>query len=352
MPKKAMTQLSFYAGGKSSCRTSDGIPTYGKQTIGGTFETVAESWKKDSSSRLRISSYATYTQLLGSYIIPYFGGSTAPSDFQGFVESLVVKGLSLKTMKDTMTVLRMVLRYGVGLGIWEASDTSVHYPAIDHPRIVETISLCHQKRIVRKIRENPSAPNIGIMLSLYCGLRIGEICALQWKDIDFERGIVHIVKSVGQIWISDGKRGESRLVVGPPKTISSYREVPIPKELLELLTCAANMTFGPTSSHSTSFSMHLASDDLFIISGTASPMAPRKYRDYFKRFLDSIEVPRIRFHALRHTFATRCIEEGCDAKSVAAILGHASVSTTFNYYVHPSSELKRKCVERGAKAFK
>lgn len=312
------------------------------------FEDVERSWKTELYERVRISSYATYVQLFNAYIRPYLTSLECLYRAQGMVDALTAKGLGSKTVRDTMMVFRMYVRYGVWVGAWVQPDMRVKYPAVAVRGSRKTLSEAEQRTIMQYIRANPTAPNLGIALALCCGLRIGEICALQWKDVDAAHGVVRVSKSAGHLWIADGTRHENRVIVGAPKTMSSYREVPLPEELAAMFAAcekASREGKGGLARGEAEKSGDGGAEE-FIVSGSGRAMPPRKYREYFAGMLDGLGIQRIRFHGLRHTFATRCIGSGCDPKSVAAVLGHSSVAITLDLYVHPGEGLKRECVER------
>jgi integrase len=160
-------------------------------------------------------------------------------------------------------------------------------------------------------------------------LRIGEVCALKWESIDLNEAVLQVKQTVQRVYIKTAKdRGSSKLVIGNPKTRTSKREVPLSKALVNALRRLPKTTANS-----------------YLLTGTEFCMEVRTFRSYYQSFLDRHSIPRINFHALRHTFATRCIECGADAKTVSEILGHATIAMTMDLYVHPLVEQKRSCVE-------
>lgn len=158
-------------------------------------------------------------------------------------------------------------------------------------------------------------------------MRLGEICALKWENIYLDEGFIRINSTLQRIQNVDAKEGESRtqVVCSPPKSIASSRDIPLPRFILKLLE-----------------SDPLRPDvDYFFLTGSTEFLEPRTYQNHFKQYLSVNEIQPINFHALRHTFATRCIAAGVDIKSLSEILGHSSVQMTLNYYVHPSMDDKR-----------
>jgi integrase len=296
------------------------------------FAQIAALWKEDKRRYVKESSYATYIQLLNGLIMPFFADrEPAANCVQEFADSLLERGLAPKTVKDTVLVLKMVLRFGAALGAWPHIDCKVRYPSVYEKRPeVAALRMKEQLRLQSYLRENLNFKNLGIMICLYSGLRIGEVCALQWKDIDIAVGVIHVSKTVQRVYLHDGDQYVYALRMGSPKTVSSMRDIPILKEFATLIRPVKRMM----------------KPDCFVVSGTNTPLEPRYLRDYYHRLLERLKIRRLRFHALRHSFATRCIESGCDYKTVSAILGHSSISTTLDLYVHPDTAQKRRCLER------
>lgn len=165
---------------------------------------------------------------------------------------------------------------------------------------------------------------IGVLLAIHTGMRIGEICALQWKDVDLKSRTVRVTKTIIRTY---SKSEGSRVSITPPKTRTSTRTIPLNSWICQLLY----LVCGDSES--------------FIVSGKPKPTEPGKLRSWYNRVLKQNKIEHRKFHCLRHTFATTCISCGCDYKSLSQILGHSNVSVTMNLYVHPDMEMKRRCVE-------
>jgi integrase len=193
---------------------------------------------------------------------------------------------------------------------------------------VEVFTSAELAKLVDATMMRPSSKNTGILLALYSGLRIGELCALQWKDIDFERGTLTVSKTIQRIYIKELAGGTTaKIIITPPKTRSSVREIPLASAVIPLLR------------------EHVKSSEWYLVTGMDTFLEPRSYRSYYGRFLRRAGIAHSSFHKLRHTFATQLIENGADVKTVSDLLGHSSVKTTLDLYVHPRLEQKRKCVE-------
>lgn len=297
-----------------------------------TIDEIASSWKKEKKKYVRLSSYSTYNTLLETHLLPVFGEKIRVSgeEVQDFVVQKLGEGLSVGTVKETVLVLRMVLRHGARMGVCEKPDWTVRYPCPLRRRDVTVLSNPHCRRILKAVKENPSRKNIGIHICLLTGLRIGEICALRRDDIDLPAGVLHVRRTLSRVYVSDALRPFCKLSLDRPKTDSSVRDIPLEEGLRHSLEA---FPWGPDP-------------ECYVLSGSHRPIEPRSYRNYFASFLDSLEIPRVNFHVLRHTFATRCIEVGADYKTVSSLLGHSDIKTTLNLYVHPRMSQKQACVNR------
>ena len=291
-----------------------------------TITQVVALWKADKRQYVKASSYAAYVHQLNKHLLPRFGNQTAitSDELQAYVRDKLDQGLSLKTVKDSLLVLKMVHRFGERMGLWPHLDFRVHFPtSAEEVKALPVLSLSQQQRLVQYLQDNFSFRNLGLLICLHSGLRIGEICALQWADLDIAR-----------IWLSDGQEKQYTLSIGSPKTAASVRDIPITKPLAAIIRPLRK----------------IVNPEFYVVSNAAIPLEPRYYRDYYTKLLGRLNIPHIRFHALRHSFATRCIEGKCDYKTVSAILGHASIATTLDLYVHPGFKEKKKCLDRMAKA--
>ncbi len=303
------------------------------------FTQVTSLWKDDKRRWVKPSTYAEYVQVVNRHIIPFFSETALRSitddRVQLFADSLISKGLNVNTARDIVMVLKMILRFGAKLGFPAHTDFRVRFPAgTDRKKDLSVLSSNEQKVLLRYLQEHFSFRNLGILICLHTGLRIGEICGLQWKDLDTVSGVIHITKTVQRIWLSDGEEKINQLSVHCPKTLSSERDIPMSSALLKIVRPLRKVT----------------NADFYVVSNGTEPLEPRYYRDYFKKLQDQLGLRHFRFHALRHSFATKCIESKCDYKTVSVILGHASISTTMDLYVHPGYEEKKKVIEKMTRA--
>lgn len=173
-------------------------------------------------------------------------------------------------------------------------------------------------------------------MCLTTGMRIGEICGLKWGDIDLEKGVIKVRRTIQRIYIVNQSIRYTKIISDTPKTKNSIRDIPISSELSKTIKSLKK----------------LVNDNYYVVTNDEKPTEPRTYRNYYKRFMKKLGINELKFHGLRHSFATRCIESKCDYKTVSVILGHSNISTTLNLYVHPNLEQKKKCIDQMFRSLK
>ena len=296
-----------------------------------TFRQVAAMWKADKRKFVKISTISAYSLTLENHLFPTFGEKTniVEADVQEFVNTKL-QTLSRKTVQDILIVLKMVYRYGVKLHFFAHEEWDIKFPTVQDKYEVDVLTIANQKRLLAYVRENFNFRNLGILICLSTGMRIGEVCALTWQDIDLAKRVINISKTIERIYIIDGDQRHTELIISSPKTQNSRREIPLSPELYRLLSPL----------------MKVVNHKFYILTNDSKPTEPRTYRNYYTRLLRQLDIPVIKFHGLRHSFATRCIESNCDYKTVSVILGHSNIGTTLNLYVHPNLEQKQKCINK------
>ena len=297
-----------------------------------TIKEIANFWKEDKRQYVKQSTMAVYLLSLENHILPAFGSKmgVTEEDVQAFALEKLNGGLSQKTVKDMLIVLKMVLRFGEKQGWLNHTEWRVKYPTSQPAIALPILTKANQKKLMTYLKDNFSFLNLGILVCLSTGLRIGEVCALRWSDIDMVTGTLYVNRTIERIYIVDTEKPHTELVVNTPKTKNSLREIPLSKELVRVLRPL----------------MKIVNVNYYILTSDMKPTEPRTYRNYFNRLLRQLDIPRLKFHGLRHSFATRCIESHCDYKTVSVLLGHADISTTLNLYVHPNEEQKRNCIDK------
>ncbi len=297
-----------------------------------TLREIYDQWKGVKSRLVKPSSLATYVINAEKHVLPVFGDRVTftAADVQAFAFSLLGSGLSVKTVRDVLIVLRMITAYGSCMGWTGWTGGRIALPAGREAARPQIFTVAQQRSLMAALSSLPTPRNVGLYLCLCTGLRIGEVCALRWSDVDLQAGVVSVSRTIGRIYVSEGGRRATKIVIGTPKTATSRREIPL----------------GPVAAALLAAVRPQSAADSYLLTGTPRPLEPRLYRSYYVRLVRRLGLPAVKFHGLRHTFATRCIESGCDCKTVSSLLGHASVSTTLNLYVHPGIGQKRACVDR------
>lgn len=304
-----------------------------------TIREISLLWKEDKKQYVKQSTFSIYAFMLENHIFPAFGDRDALEEkhVQDFVLQKLKAGLSQNTIKSILIVLKMVQKFGVKQGFLEYGEWDIKFPTSREGHQLEVLSIEAHKRMMNFILGHFTFRSLGVYLSLTTGLRIGEVCALKWDDIDTDTGVISVRKTLERIYIVDDKeKKHTKLIIDTPKTKNSIREIPMTEDLIQIMKQLKKVVNG----------------QYYVLTNTNKPTEPRTYRNYYKKLLDELEMPRLKFHGLRHSFATRCIESNCDYKTVSVLLGHANISTTLNLYVHPNMDQKRKCIDQMFKSLK
>jgi site-specific recombinase XerD len=301
-----------------------------------TFRELSALWKEEKRQYVKQSTMSVYILILENHLLPIFGEATKidEADVQCFVMRKLSDGLSQKSIKDMLIVLKMVVRHGIKFCNWQHADWCIKFPTEQTSNSLPVLNIVHQRKLMKYVTDNFTFRNLGILICLNTGMRIGEVCALTWGDVDIKQGVIHVNKTLERIYIIDGDSKHTELIISTPKTRNSNREIPITKSLLKVLK--------PLKA--------IVSDSFYVLTNDENPTEPRTYRNYYKQLLHRLDIPALKFHGLRHSFATRCIESQCDYKTVSVILGHANISTTLNLYVHPNLDQKKRCLDKMSKS--
>ena len=299
---------------------------------------VIALWKADKKNYVKKSTFSAYVLLIENHLLPSFGNQyeIQEADVQTFVLQKLEAGLSQKTIKDILIVLKMVLKFGAKNKWIVYEPFEIQYPTIRESQHIEVLSRTHQKKIMNYIQEHFTFRNLGVLICLSSGMRIGEICALTWEDIDTDNGVISVNRTIQRIYVVEEGTRKTELILDTPKTKNSIREIPMNRDLIRLIKPIKK----------------IVNPSFFVLTNDAKPTEPRTYRSFYKNLMRYLEIPEIKFHGLRHSFATRCIESNCDYKTVSVLLGHSNISTTLNLYVHPNMEQKKKAIEQMFKALK
>lgn len=274
--------------------------------------------------------YKKYRFQAERYLLPALGEfeleKLSPGELQKFLLSLSGRGLAPNSVNFVVSILKASLKKGVALGVIDRQYSG----AIVRPKIrtgkVTCFTKPEQKKIENYILEKRKPLLYGILLCLYTGLRIGELLALTWEDVDFEKGTLSVSKSCHDSWAEN----KYVKVIDTTKTQCSERTIPLPKKIVSILKTLKKTTRAK-----------------FVVVGKSEYGAEiRCYQRTFMTMLKRLNIEHHGFHALRHTFATRAIEVGMDVKTLSEILGHRDPSVTLRRYAHSLSEHKAEMMNK------
>lgn len=295
-------------------------------------KTIAEimtAWLNDRKNRIKLSTFQKYNSVISNHISNSIGRTTidqlSSSAISRFTDELVAKGLSYKTINLILIVLNMGLEFA-------KEQYEIFVPVIHllktKKSVMRVLSEADQHILVHYLLEQSDIFSFGILVALYTGIRIGELCALEWKDIT--ENTIRIKQTMQRLKNDFGK---TEIKIMPPKSESSNRIIPIPASLAPL------------------FEQHRRSSGYVLTQENQRFTEPRLLQIKFKKCLKECGIEEANFHTLRHTFATRCVESGVDIKTLSEILGHADVKTTLNKYIHSSFEQKQRSIDKLTIAF-
>ena len=302
------------------------------------FKTLVDQWLNSKEPMVTPSTHASFLLIAGNHLIPHFGtwkiGSITESDIQKYILQLYSSGrldgrggLTVKTIRDIILVLRLSLAYAyrekaIPLLNWDL----IEYPKEEGLKPVIALSREEEQQLIQCTYMDLNRRSAGILVALFTGLRIGELCGLRMGDISLVDNTIRVQRTVQRIY--DKRKGSSYVHIGPPKTKSSLRTIPIPSLLGNIIR-----------------KFHDGCPSHYFLTGKAAPTEPRVYRQYFMRFLRRNQLPQCKFHEIRHTFAIRAIEiPEFDIKSLSEILGHKNVSFTLNVYGRANLQQKTRCM--------
>lgn len=272
---------------------------------------------------IKQKTYLFYLQIVDGYIAKFNKKITAKNLCE-FISEIKEK-YSFSTTKLVKSLINRSLVYAFENGLTKEKITiSVHLKN-QKVRKVEALEKQEQTKLERYILENEKWYHYGILLSLYTGLRLGEVLALKWKNVDIKNKLIYIDKTVSNI----SQNHKTLTIESSPKTQSSIRVIPISKQLQIILKKLKQ----------------ISENDYVITSHNNKRISPRAYQKSFENLLKKLHIKHYGFHSLRHTFATRLLENGVDIKTISELLGHSSPTITLNRYVHTNLQNKRNAME-------
>lgn len=312
-----------------------------KQSAITVVKAVAEKWLESIASSRKCSTIQKYSTIYNKYIKPNWGESVIDQLNQNEILKLLPETAGESVTKSILCIFNSILAYGAAT--YGTGEIHLSYrtkrSSVTSSNNINTINTTDQQKLTEYLLTELDIYKLGILLCLFMGLRLGEICALKWEDIDMISRTLHVNRTVQRLPVdtvhtfgsSQNNHTATRktsLYIDSPKTSNSLREIPIPDFIYDKLSDYYNTS--------------MKGDSYFLKEN--QPMDPRTYQNRFHIYSREAGIGNTHFHALRHTFATNCISSGADAKSVSEILGHSNVNITLNRYVHPNLETKRSAI--------
>lgn len=317
-----------------------GVVSFGNNSyIEKKFEDVLTLWLKANQLKVKGATQTKYSYMIEKHINPLLGKKRISTLTVPIVNDFLLDklnngrldgtgGLSQSYVKTMAIIIESALNYAVAEGYCQPLRNQIIKPSLVKKEM-QILSLSAQQHFEALAVNDIDETITGIFIALYTGLRIGEVCALSWDDIDLDNQIIHVRHTISRIQIYNGTSHETVLILDVPKTKASIRDIPISPLLLPILIYMKGQAVSN-----------------FVISTHQSFTSTRTFDYRYKKVFQNFGLPEINFHSLRHTFATRCVEVGVDVKSLSQMLGHSNVATTLNTYVHPSMDTMRVQIEK------
>lgn len=293
-------------------------------------------WLELNKIRLKLSTYAKYHNTINNYLLPFFNEIKIKNldnkTIELFTTKLLEEGkignpLSPKTVKDILILLKEIIKY-IEIDCNINLNIQIIYPKIlkkeNHVLTKEQFINLNQVLL-----DNIDDCKFGVLIAMATGIRIGELCALKWKNISLSESYIFIEKTMQRIKNLNSESPKTIIIEESPKSSTSNRKIPIPENLLSL------------------FYKFKKSDECYLLTGQANKfIEPRLLERKFSKYIKLAGIEKANFHMLRHTFATMCIEEGFEIKCLSEILGHSGSQITLDRYVHSSFTLKRNWINK------
>lgn len=295
-------------------------------------------WLAAKKQILKPSSLAKYRNLADRHILPILGKKRICDLDEATVLGFAVQLSSGRTSdgillsRGTVCDVLMILEKSVKLSGWQEFmiDKKKLVVKPSGKRRITVLTDGEQRRMEQYLLTDTDEKKLGLLLCLYAGLRIGEVCALRWNRIRLPERTLSVTATMQRLQtgeVTTGRRTE--VTETAPKSEDSCRVVPIADFIANRLR-----------------KIKPHSESAYFLTGSERYIEPRSYENFYKRVLAATNIPANNFHTLRHTFATRCIENGIDVKTVSELLGHSTVKLTLDRYVHPTMDAKQNSVNR------
>ena len=291
-----------------------------------TVKVLLTEWLDYQREHIKARTYSRYQGLITMHIVPTLGDKNINElgrrEIQEFLTQQKKGGnirngekLSATSTNMMLSILNLAFEYAFDMEYIEENPCTRVRRTKSEQKKIEAFTVEEQRAIEIEISYSDDRRLHGILLCLYTGLRIGELLGLTWNDIDLERGVIKIIKTV---YREKDESGTWQLCVDTPKTKASNRVIPLPEYITNMLRQDYKAARSP----------------YVVENKKGERMSIRSYQYIFEKLTERTGVRKLNFHALRHTFATRAIECGMDIKTVADIMGHQNASITLNRYAH------------------
>ncbi|EOL49873.1 tyrosine-type recombinase/integrase [Enterococcus caccae] len=296
-------------------------------TYRGTLNDWASCWLKEIQNQLKPSTYASYTNKMIKHVLPFLGHipmqSITTHNLDEWIKK-IGKNLSPNSVRIVYQVLVSCFTAAVKREL--LIENPCKHVTLPKKKLnnIKAITTDQQKTLKEKASKHPKG--LAVVLALETGMRIGEIAGLKWEDIDFSTNILTVKRTIQRIQLINGTTKKTQIVEGTPKTTTSKRTIPLSKNLSQFLTKQKQNSNGS-----------------FVLGG-CKPVEPRLISFWLKKMCQSVDLPHIRFHQLRHSFATRCLEKGVSIATISALLGHQSTKMTLDTYINSFMSEKRKAI--------
>lgn len=315
-------------------------PHYSNPSQKTKYEYWLNEWLSLKKLKIKESTYIRYRNSIQNHINPQLGKypieKISTALMETFISHLATNGnlngnggLSSKTISDILVIVKESFRYAQAHGVVTICNfDNIGVKKVPHE--MRVLNCAETQRLIHELLKEPDLYKIGVFISLFTGIRIGELCALQWKNISITDRTIKIEQTMQRLQSNNPNDiRKTRIIITEPKSFASVRIIPLPEFVVDLIK------------------PYQKNAGAYLLSGEAKRyVEPRTMQNRFKGYLLTCSIEDANFHSLRHTFATRCIESGFDVKTLSEILGHSSVKITLDKYVHSSMELKRMNMEK------
>lgn len=296
-----------------------------------TMKDLCSSWLQKCNDTVKKSTYSGYSYCVNTHILPFLGdvplAGLDGTVIAAFIDKMKEKGLADTTVHSVLAAFKLILKYAIRLKLLDSRLLEYCSVSCRRPES-RVLTLQESNRMKEYLLEENTIFSIAILLCRSTGIRLGELCGLKWGDIDFSANTFRIRRTISRVTNphASGNEPKTMIYIRPPKSCTSTREIPIPHYLIEPLKKMRKDT------------------ELYLLTGRTTCTEPRNIQKKFKTVLKRCAIEDCNFHAMRHGFATACLEKGVDCKTVSSILGHASTRTTMDFYVHTSLRQKADCI--------